>query len=212
MHRNAPKRIDHMMLLRFFVGAATIAAFGASGCSPAGVAVTAGAKAGSTVAQERSVGDAVSDAGIDAEIHYLWAKHNLALFRKLSSAIVEGRVLLTGSVRYPQTRIDAVRLAWQADGVKEVINEIQVDDESGLVDRARDIWIITTLRSRLLFDGQIKSVNYNLDAVNGVVYLMGIAQDEAELERITSHARDIRHVRRIVSHVRLKDEPPGTSS
>ena len=33
---------------------------------------------------------------------------------------------------------------------------------------------------------------------------MGIAQDEAELNRVIAHARDLSHVRDVVSHVRLK--------
>ena len=38
----------------------------------------------------------------------------------------EGRVLLAGQVEHPAMRVEAVRLAWQVDGVREVIDEIQV--------------------------------------------------------------------------------------
>ncbi len=40
-----------------------------------------------------------------------------------------------------------------------------------------------------------------------MVYLIGIAQSPAELERATNHARAIPYVRKVVSHVRLKDAP-----
>ena len=36
---------------------------------------------------------------------------------------------------------------------------------------------------------------------------MGIAQDSAELERVTNHARQVRYVRRVVNHARLKNDP-----
>ena len=45
-----------------------------------------------------------------------------------------------------------------------------------------------------------------LAAVGGVVYLMGIAQSQAELDRVTGHARNQSYVRRVVSHVRIKDQ------
>jgi hypothetical protein len=36
---------------------------------------------------------------------------------------------------------------------------------------------------------------------------MGIAQDQTEIDRVTIHARQVRYVRRVVSHVRLKNDP-----
>ena len=183
-----------------------------SGCTAGGVAAGGGAVAGVAVAQERSAADAITDARIHTQISYLWAKHDLALFRKVNLSVHEGRVLLTGSVINPQTRIDAVRLAWLAEDAGEVINEIQVEDQSGIVDSGRDIWITTQLRSKLLFDANIRSINYSIDTVNGVIYLMGVAQDQAEFDRVTNHARNIRYVRKVISHVRLKNDPRRAAS
>ena len=180
-------------------------------CSPAGVVVGAGATAGTAAAQERDMGDAADDAWIKGQINYAWAEHDLAMFRKLTTSVVEGRVLLTGAVRYPETRIQAVRLTWQVDGVREVNNEIQIEDESGVVDDLRDFWITVSLRRKLLFDAQVNSLNYNIDTVNGIVYLTGVAQDEAELARVRGHARTLGRVRNIVSYVRLREPPPSPS-
>lgn len=176
-------------------------------CSPMSAVVGAGATAGTVAAQERPADKAASDAAIRAEINYLWATHSAVVYRKVDMSVIEGRVVLTGSVINPQTRIDAARLAWQADGVKEVDNEIQVEDQSGLVDKARDAWIAAKLKSRILVDSGVKSINYSIDVVNGTVYLMGIAQNEDELKRVENHARDMRYVHAVVNYVRLKDDP-----
>ena len=40
---------------------------------------------------------------------------------------------------------------------------------------------------------------------------MGIAQDQAELERVTGHASNIKGVSRVVSFVLLKDDPRRAS-
>ena len=165
------------------------------------------ATAGVAIAQERSPGNAIDDSLITIAIGSNLLQFNADLFQAVDIEVYEGRVLLTGSVPDPDGRIEAVRLAWLAIGVTEVLNEIQVTDRGGLVDFARDTWITTQLRSKLLLDKDVRAINYNVETVNGVVYLIGIAQDQAELERVTNHARTITNVSKVVSHARLKDEP-----
>ena len=115
--------------------------------------------------------------------------------------------MLTGKVRTHRMRLDAVRLAWQAKGIEEVINEIVVTDKGGVGEYARDAWVTTQLMGRLLFDGEVRAINYSIETVAGTVYLMGIAQNRTELDRVTNHARNIAYVRRVVNYVRLKDDP-----
>jgi osmotically-inducible protein OsmY len=174
-----------------------------SGCT-AGTVVGGGASVGVAVAQERSVGDALDDTVIATQIVAIFFDYSIELLRKVSAEVVEGRVLLTGSVSEPEGRVDAVRLTWQIDGVIEVLNEIQVTDRGGLLDFALDTWVSTQLRTKLLLDRDIRALNYNVETVNGVIYLIGIAQNELELERVTNHARTIENVVKVVSHVRIK--------
>lgn len=195
---------------RFTIGfaCAGLALAALSACvSPTGMAIGAAATAGTTASQERPLSKAVSDTAIRSEINYKWGKHDLALYRKVSLSVIEGRVVLTGSVVNPQTRIDAARLAWEASGVKEVINEIQVENWSGVSDRARDEWIQAKIKGRLTLDSGVMSINYSIDCVNGTVYVMGIAQSQDELDRVINHIRDTAYVRGVVSYVRLKEDP-----
>jgi len=62
-------------------------------------------------------------------------------------------------------------------------------------------------RNTLLIDSRVRSINYNVDCVAGTIYLMGVAQNQAELQRVIDHARDIPYVRGVVSFVRLKNDP-----
>lgn len=174
-------------------------------CTPIGAAAGAGATAGTLSAQERGFKTGVKDAVILAKINQGWLEHDFNIFAKVTAKVVEGRVLLTGVVPKMDNRIDAVRLTWQVEGVSEVLNEIEVSDQSDLLDVTRDAWVTAQLRLKLTVDGKIKAINYAVDTVNGVVYLMGIAQDSTELERVRAHARGLNYVRRIVSYVRLKN-------
>lgn len=175
-----------------------------SGCAE--LLIGAAATTGVAIAEERSVGDAVDDLTIRAELNHLFFQDDVELFGDVSFSVIEGRVLLKGSVPTPDDRIRALRLAWQAAGVREVINELQVADDSGILDYARDTWISAQLKGKLLVDGNVLSINYSVETVDGTVYLLGIAQDEAELARVTEHARSIEDVKRVVSHVVLKDD------
>ena len=171
-----------------------------SGCAP--LLVGGAATAGVVAVQERGFKGAVSDAAIQAQINDLWFRHDVEMYRRLDMTVDQGRVLLTGRATTPEMRLDAVRIAWQADGVSEVINEIEVDDQSGIQDSARDTWIGAQLRSRLMLDRDVSSINYTIDVVNGIVYLIGTAKSQAELDRVTGHARSLPNVKRVVSYVR----------
>jgi len=181
-----------------------------SGCVPV---VVGGAAVGATVvAQDRPVSEALSDSKIHASIDKRLLEFNTDIFQRVDISVAEGKVLLTGLVPEPQHRLDAARIAWQPDGVKEVINEIEVKDKSTLSDATRDTWITTKLRSKILFDKKISSVNYTIDTVNQRVYLIGIAQSQAELDRVVAYARDIDYVRGVVPYVRVKEPKAGTES
>lgn len=175
---------------------------GASGC--AGLFLGAAATGGIAIAEERSVGTQIDDATIKIAVNESLFSYDQQLFQDVSTDVTEGRVLLTGKVTDPQDRVEAVRLAWQAQGVKEVINEIQVTDKGGIGSYMTDVRISNELRADLLFDRQVQAINFNVDTVGQVVYLTGIAQSQAELERVIDTARTISGVKQVVSHVRVK--------
>lgn len=179
-----------------------------AGCGPALVGAAAG-KAASVGAQERTVGNAVDDTWISLKISDRWFRHSEAMFNALDLTVTEGKVLITGKVDNPDWRVDAVRLAWQVPGVREVINEIDLSKSDGIRGYARDSRIIAELRTKILFDRNIKSINYTIETVGGVVYLMGVARTQQELDRVVDHARNIASVRKVVSYVRLRGEDPG---
>lgn len=173
-----------------------------------GASIGAGAAAGTAAMQERGFAAAVDDTVIDAKITGTYLKEGVN-FKLVSIEVHQGRVLLTGTTPRARDRVDAVRFAWQVDGVVSVINEISIEDDGEILDLARDKWVTAQLRLKITFDSKVKAINYAIDTVNGTVYLMGIAQNQAELDRVKSHARALDYVRRIISHVRIK--PPATS-
>ena len=180
-------------------------------CAAPGI-VAGAATAGLAVAQERSIGTVIDDTAIELQIQHYLLQASDGLFIRVGIEVHEGRVLLTGVVPTPDDRVEAVRQAWQAKGVLEVINEVQVSDRAGIVDYLRDVKITSQLRFQMLRDRDISDVNYTVETVNGIVYLMGIAGSRPELDKVTTHARNIAGVQKVISHVRLSgDDRRGKS-
>jgi osmotically-inducible protein OsmY len=181
------------------------AALPLSGCIE--TAVGAGAVAGTSAMQDRGIKGAAYDTGIRAEINHAWLEKDHKMWMSLNLQVYEGRVLVSGTVPNEDMRADAVELAWKPKNVREVINEVQVTAEGGVVNYARDTAISTELNGRLLFAKNVQSVNYSTEVVNGTIYLLGVAQTQSELDRVVDIARNISNVKRVVSHVILKDDP-----
>lgn len=177
-------------------------AFG--GCTPLGLAVGAGAATGVAAYEERGVDGAARDLRITGGILDLWLQADYHLPAEVGLEVYDGRVMLTGQVRDEKIRTEAVALAWKVDGVQDVLNDIIVTDKGSLLDTARDSWITTQLKTELTFDKSIMAINYAIETVGGTVYMIGIAQNQGELDRVLAHARSIAYVRAVVNHVRIK--------
>ncbi len=162
------------------------------------------ATAGVAAYQERGIEGVARDTATATKIRAQLLDADEKLFRDVGIEVYEGRVLLTGRVPTEEHRARAVKIAWGVSDVKDVINEVLVS-ENPLSDIANDSWITTQLKSKMTFDKDILAINYSIETVGAVIYLIGIAQDKDELQRVINHARSIKYVKRVVSHVRVKE-------
>jgi osmotically-inducible protein OsmY len=188
---------------------ALVALVALAGCVP--LAIGAASTGGVVAAQQRSTGDALDDQVIRSKINKLWLDYDPEMYSHLWLSVQEGRVLVAGKLQKPEQRLAAVRLAWQVEGVKEVANEIQLGEPTGFGTYLKDSWILTQLRSSLTFEPEVSSINFSIECVDGVVYVMGVARDQQELKDVLSIARGIDGVKRVVSFVRVKDAPPAAA-
>ena len=157
--------------------------------------------------EERSFGDAVGDVNARTDLNARLLAEDPALFANVATSVIEGRVHLSGTVPTNEQRLVATRIAWGTPNIKEVVNDIEVTNEGDLLDTVRDRWINTQVRARILTDGAIKDINYTINTQNRTIYILGIAQDQAELDRVLAHARSVPEARRVVNYALLKDDP-----
>jgi len=181
-----------------------------SGC----VAVVAGAAAGgyTLATEQRSPQQLAKDAAIGAVAHKAWADNNVDIARNVSATVYDGRVLLTGIVPRPELKETAERLTRPIDGVREVYNEIQVGQPTNIAQDARDNVASNTLRAQLLGDPEVRSSNFTVHTLNGIVYVIGYARNGPERDRVISYARNLSNVNRVVSYIRVEDGQPATAA
>lgn len=175
----------------------------ASGCTTA--YVTGASKAVLIDKEERSFNNYVEDTIILAQLKNVYFSNNEKIFFNVSVEVLEGRVLLTGDVEQIDERIEATKLAWSIEGVAEVLNEIQINNDDSILDYADDLVMKTKINAKLLIRKDIFNLNYSVEVVNGVVYLIGIAQNEKELNLVIKISKNTFGVKNVISYVRLKD-------
>lgn len=180
--------------------AACLAAASLNGCA---VAAVGAAMVGGAAAEERGLRGRANDLAVEARVTDKFIQERLKLLTNVGVEVYEGRVLLTGATTDVALADRAVALTWQCEGVQAVLNEIQLVD-SGFAVFAHDTVITSKLLSAITFDKDILSINYSIETVNRVVYLIGIAQSKQEVDKVVAHASNIEYVTKVVNHVRIK--------
>ena len=189
-------RAKHAIL----AGASCLAILSVSGCVAAAVgAVGAGAVA---TFQERTVGQAIDDATASNEIKAKLLSRGG--YGEVDVEVANGLVLLTGRVVSPEMRVTAERIAWSSNRADDVANQIQIEAPGGFRANASDAWITTRVRSSLVTSRKVRGINFNIETYNGVVYLMGLARSQEELEAAARRASYVRGVQQVVSYMTVR--------
>jgi osmotically-inducible protein OsmY len=171
------------------------------------VAVSGASRVSEATAEDRTFGRSIDDATLYTKINHYFVQSEVAgLLTNLSVRVYNGRVFLFGRVKGQRTADEAVRLVWLVEGVKEVINEIQVGEDLTAIDYAQDEAIETQISARLLATKGIRSANFTTEVVNGVAYLIGTAKDEREMRAVIAVSQRVSGVSRVVSHIRLRGQ------
>ena len=176
------------------------------GCSAPGVLATGGGTTMVIVEGERSVGTVIDDATIKVQIGAKFISSEENLFLNIDTFVIEGRVLLTGIVETQEARIDAVRRVWEVNGVKEVINEIEVGDKTTLKEYSQDLWINTQVKGVAAKTLGLRALSYNFETIRGKVYVAGIISKKELLDQLINSIKNIKGVKEIVNYVIIKED------
>ena len=154
--------------------------------------------------EDRTIGEFVDDALIKTVIKNTYFDQSGNLFFNVDVEVSQGRVLLTGTVENIDLKIEATRIAWGVEDVKTVINELQISNSDNIFNFADDLVISTKVSGRLILEEEVNSLNYNIETVNKVVYIIGIANSDDEQKKVIDIASDVYGVEGVIDYITIK--------
>ena len=170
------------------------------------VATGVATKAVTVSNSDRSIGEYVDDVLIKAILKNSYFDQSEKIFFNVDVEVSQGRVLLTGTVDNIDLRIEATRIAWGVKGVQTVINEIQISDSDNILNFADDLVISTKVHAKLMLDEEVNSLNYNIETVNKVVYIIGISSSSDEKKKAIDLTKEVFGVEEVVEYITIKSE------
>ena len=174
----------------------------AAGCTPA--VVGGGAAGGYAVAtDERSTGRQVDDAAITAKVEAGMVRDATVKARDIDVDTVNGVVYLTGFVDSVAERERAEAIAHAVTGVVGVRNDLRVGSRSvGQVLDDKNLGV--RIKTKLIAEPGIRSLNVDVDVYRGVVHLTGAVESAAQKTKVLELARSTPGTVRIVDNLQIK--------
>lgn len=174
----------------------------AAGCTPA--VVGGGAAGGYAVAtDERSTGRQMDDVTITAKVKEGMVRDATVKARDIDVDTVNGVVYLTGFVDSVAERERAEAIAHAVTGVVGVRNDLRVGSRSvGQVLDDKNLGV--RIKTKLIAEPGIRSLNVDVDVYRGVVHLTGAVESAAQKEKILDLARATPGTVRIVDNLQVR--------
>ena len=170
-----------------------------------------------------AAGASAARVDVDAPDPWLTAKIQAKYFmdadvkgRRIDVDTRSGVVTLGGTVESQAARRQAVALARNTDGVREVKDQLKVDPalavsggtsvrEQAERTAARierpDIWVTTKIQSKYFLDSDVKGHQINVDTKDGVVTLQGYVDNAAQKEAAEQIAKETEGVKTVVNRL-----------
>ncbi|CAB1081351.1 hypothetical protein D1AOALGA4SA_9004 [Olavius algarvensis Delta 1 endosymbiont] len=187
---------------RYFGLLAALIIFFATGCTAALIGGAAGG--GYAVAtDERQTDRMMDDSTITSRINSAMVKDDLIKAYQVDVDTVEGHVTLTGVVKTRRESQRAVQLASRERGVKSVRNNLQIGDKTW-GESFNDTWLGSKIKSKLVAEPEIRSLNIDVDVHKGIVTLTGVVGSNYQKKRAMAIARATEGTRRVVDNLRVK--------
>jgi osmotically-inducible protein OsmY len=154
-----------------------------------------------------------SDAWITSKVQSRFYLDDEVKGRDIEVTSTGGVVTLRGSVGSYGERVQAVALARNTDGVREIRDELRVDETlaretpgaAGTIgQKIDDAWITTKVQSKFFLHDDIKARHVDVDTKNGVVTLSGSVPSEAAREAAERLAGETEGVSRVMNSLKVE--------
>ena len=162
---------------------------------------------GVTIAMDpRTLGTQIDDSIMDKSLEARLLAMNKEYILLVKTKVIDGRIFITGKVDNPEEKLKITKLAWETKGARSVKNDLRIKEDFNFKQSAKDLLITSQLRSAIIFNKEIKAVNYNIDTYKKKIYVYGIAETEKERSLVIKEAKEILDVEDVIASILLADD------
>jgi osmotically-inducible protein OsmY len=151
----------------------------------------------------RTVGTQIDDSIMEKNLIARLTLTDKKYLISVGVKVLDGRFFLTGKVENPEDKLQITKMAWETKGARSVKNDIKIKEKFNFKISAKDLLITAQLRSAMIFNNKIKSTNYNIDTYKKIIYIYGIASDEAERREVINEAKQVLDVEDVIASILL---------
>lgn len=173
------------------------------GCIAA--AVVGGAAVATKVATDpRSAGRQFDDETLEEKVAYNLNKDaQLKQEARVNVVAYNGRILLIGQVPNEMSKEAAKNIAAGVEGVSQVYNEIRIGNPVGVAQIGKDSLITSQVKSKMLWNSEVKSSDVKVITENGEVFLLGnLTQSQANAAaEVARHVGGVSRVIKVIHYI-----------
>lgn len=169
-----------------------------SACQLVGTMATGVRKVAVLISDDRPIEKDIEDTQINLNIRQKFIQENAQLGVDIDVLVFEGKVLLTGVLPNESLKDKIVLIAWETQGVEKVYDYIRIGEQPSLLQVNQEAALSAKIRTQLTLLKGVQSSNYKIQMENGTVFVMGIAQDQQELDAVEMTIKSTVGVEKIV--------------
>src|SRR5437870_4860246 len=202
-------------LLRTTVIAGTVAV--AAACNRTDTAADARRAAAEVKKVAARAGDQLADSWLTTKIQAQYFADDDIKARFINVSTHDGVVTLSGRVESAESKQQALQIAQNTDGVREirdhlVIGLAQARDGSSAPEQMDSAWITTKIQAKYFVDPSVNGRDINVTTTNGVVTLSGRVDSEQAKQQAVAIARGTDVVARVEDRLTVNPSVTGSTN
>jgi osmotically-inducible protein OsmY len=154
----------------------------------------------------RSIGTQIDDSVMQKNLSARLIIRDKNYLLSLNTKVLDGRIFLTGKIDDPEEKLQITKLAWETKGVRSVKNDIKIKEDFNFKQSAKDLLITSQLRTALIFNKNVKAINYQIDTYKKKIFIYGISLTAEERKEVINEAKEILDVEDVVASIVLVED------
>tara|TARA_B100000963_G_scaffold276894_1_gene245204 strand:+ start:577 stop:1170 length:594 start_codon:yes stop_codon:yes gene_type:complete len=154
----------------------------------------------------RTIGTQIDDSLMQKNLRAKLILLDKSYIINVKTKVLDGRIFITGKVDTVEEKLKITKLGWEIKGARSVKNDLKIKEKFNFSQTAKDVLITSQLRTALITNKKIKSVNYDIDTYKKIIYVYGISQNEEERAEVINEAKKVLDVEDVVTSIFLVED------